>query len=72
MGQENQDTNGLLCRICNGAKISTPKLDHAWSFEVNKRNAVVEMMEIWKNEVLGANPVILPAFISPKIGSLPY
>ena len=47
-----------------------PQLDHAWSLEVNKRNAMVEMMEICKNEVLGANPVILPAFISLKIGSL--
>lgn len=47
-----------------------PPLDHAWSFEVNKRNAMVEVMEICRNEVLRANPVILPAFISPKIGSL--
>ena len=33
---------------------------------------MVEMMEICKNEVVGANPVILPAFISPKTGSLYY
>lgn len=33
---------------------------------------MVEMMEICKNEVLGANPVMLPAFISPKIGSSHY
>lgn len=33
---------------------------------------MIEMMEICKNEVLGANPVIPPAFISTKIGSLHY
>lgn len=56
----------------NGTKMPTVKLDHTGSFKVKKKHAMVEVMEISKNEVLGANPVILPAFISPKIGSSCY
>jgi hypothetical protein len=51
-------------------KYPPPNWIIVWSFEVNERNAMVEMMEICKNEVPGANLVILSAFISLKIGSL--